>query len=177
MTEATSRTGGPLPGALAGLFALAWIAACSSAGSGPPPQGGPRLLAGLNADGAAVELLVEDLPPGAAIREVWLDGPQDARLSGLLLGETLGPEAPGGSARPAVGIGATGGSSSGIDPSVSLSWGPTAPGSLGHWRDSHWLIPVPAALRPSLPGGGWRVELHYLDADGIARVMRRPVRG
>ena len=152
---------------------LLLLAACAEEGR-PPPQGGPRLLAGLNADGAAVELLVEDLPPGAAIREVWLDGPDGARLSGLLLSETAGPAAPGG-ARPDIGLGATGGSSSGVKPSVSLHWGPAPRGPTGSWRDSHWLIPVPAALRPRLADSDWRVELHYRDADGIARVMRRRV--
>ena len=148
------------------------LVACSDGGL--PPQGGPRLIAGLNADGAAVEVFVEDLPPGAVIREVWLAGPDGERLSGVILGETQGPKAPGG-ARPAVGVAARGGSSSGIDPSVSLSWGPERRGPAAYWRSSHWLVPVPPAQRPSLAVGGWRAELHYLDADGIGRVMRRGV--
>ena len=157
------------------LILVLTLAACS--GDGPPPQGGPRVLAGLGPDGTAVVALVEALPPGAAIREVWLSGPSGDRLSGVPLEERRRGDGGGdGLALPGIGVGATGGSSSGVRPSFSLHWGPVKRGPSGHWRDSRWLIPVPASVRPGLFETGWRVELHYLDSDGIARVMRRPVR-
>lgn len=141
----------------------------------PPPQGGPRAIVGLNPDGAALEVLVEALPPGALLREVWLSGPAGERLSGIPLEESRrgGAKGPG---LPDVGVAASGGSSSGVRPSVSLHWGPEGSGPYGGWRDSRWLIPLPASLRPQLAEGDWRVELHYLDNDGIARVLRRRVR-
>jgi hypothetical protein len=158
------------------LALLALLLAACGDGVQPQPAGGPRLLAGLNADGAAVELFVENLPPGATIEAVWLTGPAGERLSGFLLSETEGARAPGG-ARPEIGVGATGGSSSGVDPSVSLAWGPERTGPHATWRNSHWLVPVPPEQRATLPLGTWQAELHYLDADGTVRVMRRSVRG
>lgn len=155
------------------LGSLLTLLAC--AGERPPPQGGPRAIAGLSPDGAAIEVLVEALPPGALLREVWLSGPAGQRLSGVPLEERRRGES-GGTGLPDIGLAASGGSSSGVRPSVSLHWGPESSGPRGGWRDSRWLIPLPAALRPSLVEGDWRVELHYLDADGIARVLRRRVR-
>lgn len=154
------------------LFSLALM---SCAGEGPSPQGGPRAIVGLNPGGAALQVIVEALPPGALLREVWLSGPAGERLSGIPLEETTrgGGKAPG---LPDVGVAASGGSSSGVRPSVSLHWGPESSGPRGGWRDSRWLIPLPPAVRPNLALGDWRVELHYLDNDGIARVLRRRVR-
>lgn len=154
------------------LLALCGLAAC--AGGAPPPQGGPRAIVGLNPDGAALVVLVEALPPGALLREVWLSGPAGQRLSGIPL-EQRRRDRPRDPALPDVGVAASGGSASGVRPSVSLHWGPEEDGPRGGWRDSRWLIPLPAALRPSLAHGDWRVELHYLDSDGIARVLRRRV--
>ena len=163
----------------AGLWLAACVALAACAGNGPPPQGGPRAIVGLNPDGAALEVLVEALPPGALLREVWLAGPAGQRLSGVPLEQSRRDAAPSPARNPAlpdVGVAASGGSASGVRPSVSLHWGPEESGPLGGWRDSRWLIPLPAAVRPSLAQGDWWVELHYLDNDGIARVLRRRVR-
>jgi len=150
------------------LAAFALLAGCAS-DSAPPPM---HLAARVDDD--LVKLTVENIPPGREIVALVLvdarGGETAARERDLITRET----GSGGNAGPGVGVGASGGSSSGIRPFISFGY---LFGSGETTRRSQYMtaeIPLPD---PAAYGEGfrdWRVVVRYRDQLGEAQEVSIP---
>jgi len=157
-------------GALCLAFALA---ACAA----DEPLDAPRITARL-ADAEARQLVVfiEEIPRDGAVQEVILRGPGGQALAGTPSGDLVGDRSSGW--RPAVGVGATGGSSSGIDPFFSLDWtifglGPKRRPA----RPASFTVALPEGLPYPARIEGWWIEVRYLDPRGVPRRLTIPAPG
>lgn len=149
------------PATVLALAAALALAACAGR---PAPV--PAVRAHPSADGAAVEVRISDLTPATRVAAVRLVAP-DGRVFTATERRTRHGIA-GTSTRPGVAVGATGGSESGINPSIGLSL------PLLDWswfradeRDYRAVvarIPRPEGYRPG--GAGWRVEVELIDPAG-----------
>ena len=156
---------------LCGLLALA---AC--AGGEPESPRQVRAAAGFT-EPEASEVLVEvyEIPPGASIERILLLGPGGERLAASELRRSSSEIGPGLLARPGIGVAVTGGSSSGVTPSLSLGYSVTrqsGPSRKTRQVTARIVLPDPAAYRAA--AGSWRVEIHYVDVTGDARVLTLP---
>jgi hypothetical protein len=160
------------------LAILVLLAACS----GRQPEGPPAINATLEEGAlpnAVVAVRVENLRPGMRVEEVRLAGPDGRRVAALPESyRTLrGQEAV--SRRPTVGVGVQGGSSDGIQPSLSLAL-PLLDWSWAR-REDRTLnavaarIPVPEGYRDEPEA--WRVEAEITDVSGTTRTFRAPAPG
>ena len=151
------------------LLCLALLLPAACAGGLKPPLRDPRPSAAYTeAEGPAIEVRVADIHPRARIRDVRLEGPDGARVSGVAVARLL-PEAEGeGAGRPTVDLGVRGGSGGRIVPGVGLSWSPDGVTSY----EEIWLIPLPGNLPRPLDPDSWRIKVDYLDSEGMARYRR-----
>lgn len=122
-----------------------------------------------------VVVRVFDIPPGTAILDISLVGPEGRRLAAPDLVRSRSETGFGPVSRPSLGIGVTGGSESGITPSISLGW--QAGRSAGAARSDRRVtgriaLPDPAAYRAR--PDAWRVEVRYRDVTGLDRVLLLP---
>ncbi|WP_147274780.1 hypothetical protein [Ferruginivarius sediminum] len=159
------------------LMLVVTLVAGTLAGCGgraePPPYPSVRAM---RVDYATIEVRVSDLTPSTQVGDIRLVAPD---------GRTFEPESrrtvrgiAATSERPAVGVGATGGSESGVDPSISLSL------PLTNWswfrteeRDIRAVvarIPVPGDYSDA--DEGWHVQAELIDAAGVGRTRHTPVR-
>ena len=150
------------------------LAAC--AGDKPQSPRQVRAVAGFTGP-EATKILVEvyEIPPGTAIERILLLGPGGERLAAPELRRSSSETGPGLLARPSIGVAVTGGSSSGVTPSLSLGYGVTrasGPDRKTRQVSATIALPDPAAYRAE--AGSWRVEVHYLDVTGDARVLTLP---
>ncbi len=135
----------------------------------PHPPGLPRAEAAVPGPGAeAVEIVVADLPAGHEVREVALIDPAGVRHPAERLAPALregGVAAPG----AGIGLGVSGGSSSGIRPSLSLGLGTGMREET--YRSRRVIARVPLADPAALQGEAWRwrVEVVYVDVTGERR--------
>lgn len=153
---------------LAILVSLA-LAACAGRPDQPPV---PRVSAESVDYGEAVEVRISDLTPSTRVGEIRLLAP-DGRAFAAESRRTLRGVA-GTSARPSVGVGATGGSQSGVNPGISLSlpllnWS-WARADERRIRAVVARIPVPADYRTG--EGAWHVEVELIDAVGQETTRR-----
>ncbi len=154
------------------------LAAC--AGAEPERTGFLHARASLEAPvgatraGVAVEVILDDIPPGYEIERVTLIDPGGGRHGA----ERLVPaRRQSGSAVPGalIGIAVTGGSSSGIKPSLSLGIGTGVREETRIGRRVLARVPIadPAAFRDHPER--WRIEVTYLDVTGERRSVVLPV--
>lgn len=145
------------------------VAGCASNDSPPPMHVG----AGVESD--SVKLTVDNIPPGREITELVLVDDRGretpARERELITRES----GSGGNAGPGVGVGATGGSSSGVRPFISLGYIFSGGGETT--RRSQRMtaqIPLldPEAYRAGFPD--WRVVVRYRDQLGEVREVGIP---
>ena len=155
----------------AAVFCLAVLmSACSETKPAPRPM---AAVTGHLDDRVLVEL--RDIPPGRDIRQIVLVDPQGS--------ETLAP--PGqridrttsgnGQSNPLIGVGVSGGSSSGIRPSLSIGWNVSGdPGPDRRQRGMVTEIPLsdPQGYRDS--HRLWHIEVRYLDINGDGRSLVLP---
>ncbi len=124
--------------------------------------------------GAAVEVILDDIPPGYEVERVVLIGPGGGRHRAERLvpaRRQSGAAAPG--AR--IGIAVTGGSSSGIKPALSLGFGTGLREETRIGKRVLARVPIadPAAFRDH--PGRWRIEVVYTDVTGERRSVVLPV--
>ncbi len=156
---------------IAVLCLLLW--AC--AGAEPERTGFLRARASLEAPaGAAVEVVLDDIPPGYEIERVTLIDPQGGRHGA----ERLVPaRRQSGTAVPGalIGIAVTGGSSSGIKPALSLGFGTglREETRIGRRVLARVPLPDPAPFRDHPER--WRLEVTYLDVTGERRSVVLPL--
>ncbi len=147
------------------------------AGAEPERTGFLRARASLEAPaGAAVEVVLDDIPPGYEIERVTLVDPGGGRHEA----ERLVPaRRRSGTAVPGaiIGIAVTGGSSSGIKPALSLGLGTGLREETRIGRRVLARVPIadPAAFRDHPER--WRIEVTYLDITGERRSLGLPVAG
>ncbi len=164
------------------LFAVAALClplfAC--AGAEPERTGFLRARASLEAPvgatraGAAVEVVLDDIPPGYEIERVTLIDPGGGRHGA----ERLVPaRRQSGTAVPGarIGIAVTGGSSRGIKPALSLGFGTGLREETRIARRVLARVPLadPAAFRDHPER--WRLEVVYTDVTGERRSVVLPV--
>ncbi len=133
-------------------------------------------LGGETLAGAAVEVVIADIPPGYAVERVVLIDPRGGRhAAGRLVPATRqsGTAVPG----AIIAIGVTGGSSSGIRPAIGLAIGTGVRDQTRISRRVLARVPIaePAAFRAHPER--WRVEVTYLDVIGERRSVVLPVAG
>jgi hypothetical protein len=183
-----------LPGALPALGACLLLAGCAAtpparpappagimSATAPVPAGALGGNPGSDPGGTAgatagtVEVVLDDVPPGRAIDAVALIDPAGGRHPASALVETRRES---GSVRPApsIGIGVTGGSSSGINPVVGLSlslFGDRA----GEGRSQRRVIArVPlGADAPGTDFTGWRIAVSVTEVTGERRILDLPL--
>ncbi len=156
---------------IAALCLLLW--AC--AGAEPERTGFLRARASLEAPaGAAVEVVLDDIPPGYEIERVTLIDPQGGRHGA----ERLVPaRRQSGTALPGalIGIAVTGGSSSGIKPALSLGFGTGLREETRIGRRVLARVPLadPTPFRDHPER--WRLEVTYLDVTGERRSVVLPL--
>ncbi len=124
--------------------------------------------------GVAVEVVLDDIPPGYEIERVVFVGPGGGRYEA----ERLVPaRRQSGAAVPGalIGIAVTGGSSSGIKPALSLGIGTGLREETRIGRRVLARVPLadPAAFRDHPKR--WRIEVTYLDVTGEHRSVVLPV--
>ncbi len=130
--------------------------------------------AGATRAGAAVEVVLDDIPPGYEIERVVLVDPGGGRHGA----ERLVPaRRQSGTAVPGalIGIAVTGGSSSGIKPALSLGIGTGVREQTRIGRRVLARVPIadPTAFRDHPER--WRIEVTYLDVTGERRSLVLPV--
>ncbi len=148
--------------ALAALLALgAVLAGCAGSEEAVRPM---HIAA--RVDGEMVRLAVENIPPGREITALVLvdpaGGETPARERELVTRET----GSGGNAGPGVGIGASGGSSSGIRPHISLGYLFRADDTTRRSQRMTAEIPLPDPAAYAAGWRDWRIELRYRDQLG-----------
>ncbi len=124
--------------------------------------------------GVAVEVVLDDIPPGYEVERVTLIDPGGGRHGA----ERLVPaRRQSGTAVPGalIGIAVTGGSSSGIKPALSLGIGTGVREETRIGRRVLARVPIadPAAFRDHPER--WRIEVTYLDITGDRRSVVLPV--
>jgi len=124
----------------------------------------------------AIEVVVFDIPPGTRIEEVALEGPRGERLATSDFRSLSRESGAGLVVRPGIGIGVTGGSSSGVNPSLSLgsqvTGDPGDPGRRSREVSALLVLPDPEGYREA--AGGWRLTVRYLDVVGATRQLAIP---
>ena len=126
--------------------------------------------------GDAVEVVIAGIPPGYEVEGIVLLDPSGTRYAaeGLILTRRQS-----GSAVPGalIGIGVTGGSSSGVKPALSLGLGTGIRDETRTSRRMLARVPLadPAAFREHPER--WRVEVTYLDVTGARRTLVLPIAG
>ena len=122
-----------------------------------------------------VEVRVFEIPAGTTVERILLLGPDGERLEAAEFARSISESGPGFVARKGIGVAVSGGSSSGVQPSVSLNYGLTRePGVDRQTRRIVAAIPLadPAAYRAAAED--WRVEVHYSDVTGAPQVLSLP---
>lgn len=141
----------------------------------PPRPPVPDVRAYAGADGESVEVRVGPLAPATQVGAVRLLAPDGRAVQAAERRTRRGIA--GTRTRPGIAVGATGGSESGIDPSIGLSlplhdWS-WFRDDAREYRAVIARIPPPADYRPGAPG--WRVEVELIDPAGGARTRTVPV--
>jgi len=123
----------------------------------------------------AVEVEVGNIPPGRRIERVVLIDAEGARHPAPALVRLRTSEG-GLTSGPSLGVGLTGGSSSGVNPSISLGWNVSGaePAREGQRVEARVPIPDPAAYLAN--ASRWRVEIGFTELDGEPRTLTFPVR-
>jgi hypothetical protein len=126
--------------------------------------------------GEAVEVAIADIPPGYRIERVVLLDPGGGRHGAERIAPAMrqsGRAAPG----ALIGIGVTGGSSSGVKPAFSLGLGTGVRDETRTSRRVLARVPLaaPAAFREHPER--WRIEITYIDVTGERRSLILPAGG
>ncbi|WP_299397676.1 hypothetical protein [Pelagibius sp.] len=139
---------------------LAILGACAS------PVEPPLMRASASAEAETLKLRVDDIPPGRQILALVLVDPQGGETPARDREVVTRQTGSGGAAGPGIGVGATGGSSSGIRPYISLGY--LFRGSREERRSQYLTAEIPVAEPERYRSGyrDWRIEVRYRDPEG-----------
>lgn len=158
--------------ALLGLLTAIALGACAEERVQRPKT----LLTAATLPGPAyevVEVVVYDIPSGTLLDRIWLKGPEGERVQGAPVGRSTSETGPG--VTQGLGIGVSGGSSSGINPSISIGYGVSGIGGPSRQsRQVTYIIPLPPDLTYVEDPRGWHIDVHYLDVTGAPQVRTIP---
>lgn len=166
------------PFAAALVLSLGFTGGCGGPAphSPAPPEGVMQVSARLAAPPAeAVMVEIGKLPPGRRIEEVALLDPSGGRHIAPSLTKVRGTEG-GLSSGPFVGVGVSGGSSSGISPSISLGWNVTGTDPERATQRIEATVPIPDPADYRADSTHWRVEVIFTELDGERRTLMFPAR-
>jgi hypothetical protein len=158
----------PMSALALGLLTGGLLTACAAEPAPRPMHVSARTAAD------SLALTVDHIPPGREITEIALldpaGGETPARERELITRE----EASGGNAGPGIGVGATGGSSSGINPYISLGY--LFRGSDDVRRSQRLIarIPLPDPAAYAADYRDWRIVVRYRDQLGERREVSIP---
>ncbi len=151
------------------LLLAAGLAACSGGGEAPRPMHVSAQTAG-----EILELRVDHIPPGREIIDLVLLDPGGgetlARDRQIITREEGGDSFSG----PAVSVGASGGSSSGVNPFVSLGYLFRGKEPQRRSRRLVATLPIPDPAAYAAGYRDWRVELRYRDELGEVQRVQIP---
>lgn len=140
----------------------------------PPPRGVLEVSARLAAPPAPeVEISVANLPPGRRVEAIALIDPEGARYPARLSAPVTSTEG-GVKGGPTVGVGVRGGSSTGIQPSVSLGWNVSRGQGERTSRRVAAVAPIPDPAAYREGAARWRVEVAVIELDGAHRTLTFP---
>ncbi len=122
----------------------------------------------------AVDVVVANVPPGRRIEQLTLIDTQGIRHSAASLVPVSATEG-GATTRPIFGIGASGGSSSGIKPRLTLGWNIARSGPSRTSRRVEARVPIPAPSAYLATSKRWRVEVSFTEIDGEIRTLGFPI--
>ncbi len=160
-----------------GMAVLLIVASCGWWGpktAAPPPRA-LSATASLNGDAKdVIQVLVRDLSPATRIEEIQLFAPDGTALQSSEIRRKSRESGGGGFSRPIIGIGVSGGSKSGVNPSISLDWHYRRDGPDQSSRQAEAFLQLadPAAYRASAQD--WHIEIRYTDVTGDQRFLRLP---
>jgi hypothetical protein len=159
----------PVGRRLALLVPFILLAGCA-AGSQPPPA----MHVSARLDGQTIRLAVRDIPPGREITAVVLVDAAGAETPATAREVVTREEGSGGNAGPGVGIGASGGSSSGISPRISLGYLFRDDDTVRRSRRMTAEIPLPDPAAYRAGYRDWRIVLRYSDHLGSPQRINIP---
>lgn len=153
--------------AFACLVLFAVLGACAD----PPRE--PRAYANRSpGDPNLIEVRIGENE--SLVQEVWLRGPAGEAASGLRVPNDQSATGSDPIGRPAVSLGATGGSSSGVKPYVGLGLPLFGSAPAARRGEALFLIPVPASFTRPRADSGWLIEVRYRDARHRTRSLDIP---
>ena len=141
------------------------LAACASA-----PET-PVMRAAAKAEATKLQLRIDDIPPGREIVAVVLVDPQEAETPARNREIVTREEGSGGAGGPGIRAGATGGSSSGVKPFISLGY---IFSSRKDERRSRYMTAEIPLRDPDLYRAGfrdWRIEVRFRDPEGDSGLL------
>lgn len=154
------------------LIAL-MLAACG--GQGPLRPRTLKAVAGFaGPEATAIEVRITEIPPGVHVERVVAVGPGGRLLAASELSRSERESGPGLTSRPSLGLAVTGGSSSGVTPSLSLGWNLSGGGPSRRSRQVTAQIPLPDPAAFASEAADWRIEVHYIDVADQSRVLALP---
>ena len=151
------------------LAAAVVLAACADASERPRPM---HVRAQVVA--AAVDLAIDNIPPGREITALVLVDPQGGETPARNRELFTREEASGGNAGPGVAVGASGGSSSGISPYLSLGYLFRGDDRVQRSRRLTAEIPLTAPGAYAAGYRDWRIEVRFRDQLGEQQRLSVP---
>ncbi|WP_422369227.1 hypothetical protein [Pelagibius sp.] len=130
------------------------------------PSDPPVMRASAAAEARQIQIRVDDLPPAREITDVVLIDPEGKETKARDRQIVTREVGDGGASGPGVSVGATGGSSSGVKPFISLGY---IFSSRRDERRSRYLTAVIPLADPEAYDSGFRdsrIEVRYRDAEG-----------
>lgn len=155
---------------LALLLALGPLAACAGRDDGRPP---PMHVSAEVAQ-QKLRVTVDNIPRGREITDLLLIDPAGGATQARERELTTRETASGGNAGPGVAVGATGGSSSGINPYISLGYLFRGSGEVERSRRLTGEIPLPDPAAYAAGYRDWRIELRFRDQLGEPQSVQIP---
>jgi hypothetical protein len=145
------------------------LAACAGSDSAPRP-----MHIDAHVEGPVLEVEVSEIPPGREITTLALIDPQGRETPARSRELVTREEGGGGNAGPGVGVGASGGSSSGVRPYISLGYLFSGDDEVRRSQRMTAEIPLPDAAAYAAGWRDWRVALRYRDQLGTSQEVSVP---
>lgn len=121
-----------------------------------------------------MRVAVEEIPPGREITALALVDPAGQEILARDREVSTREVSSGGNAGPSIGVGATGGSSSGINPFISLGYLFRADDTVHRSQRMTARIPLPDPARYAAGYRDWRIEVRYRDQLGEPQQVSVP---
>jgi hypothetical protein len=134
-----------------------------------------KAVTGLDGSEAmAIEVRITEIPPGVRIERIAAVDPGGGVLAASELLRSESETGPGLVSRPSLGLAVTGGSSSGVNPSLALGINVSGGGPSRRSRQVTARIPLPDPAAYRSAASEWRIEVHYSDVADSSQVLTLP---